>query len=155
LDVDPRLARDTEKTTAQAVELWKIVDRPNVMIKIPTTEAGLAAITRTLAEGISINVTLIFSVERYRAVMEAFLDGLDQAKSHGHDLSTIASVASFFVSRGTPRSTNASPPSTRGSITGAIDHSADTVGQPLPLSTFASAIQLVKESRWWASVVQR
>ena len=100
LDVDPRLARDTEKTTAQAVELWKIVDRPNVMIKIPATEAGgLAAITRTLAEGISINVTLIFSVERYRAVMEAFLDGLEQAKAHGHDLSTIASVASFFVSR--------------------------------------------------------
>ena len=99
LDVDPRLARDTEKTTAQAVELWKIVDRPNVMIKIPATEAGLAAITRTLAEGISVNVTLIFSVERYRAVMEAFLDGLEQAKVNGHDLSTIASVASFFVSR--------------------------------------------------------
>jgi len=99
LEVDPRLARDTDKTAAQAVELWKIVDRPNVMIKIPATEAGLAAITRTLAEGISVNVTLIFSVERYRAVMEAFLDGLEQAKANSHDLSTIASVASFFVSR--------------------------------------------------------
>jgi len=99
LEVDPRLAHETDETVAQAIELWKIVDRPNVMIKIPATEEGVPAITRTLAEGISVNVTLIFSVQRYRTVMEAFLHGLEQARGAGHDLSTIASVASFFVSR--------------------------------------------------------
>jgi len=99
IEVDPRLAHDTEKTATQAVELWETVDRPNVMIKIPATEAGLPAITATIARGISVNVTLIFSVERYRTVMDAYLDGLDQAKANGHDLSSIASVASFFVSR--------------------------------------------------------
>jgi len=99
LEVDPRLAHETDATVAQAIELWKIVDRPNVMIKIPATEGGVPAITRTLAEGISVNVTLIFSVQRYRTVMEAFLHGLEQARGAGHDLSTIASVASFFVSR--------------------------------------------------------
>jgi len=99
LEVDPRLAHETDETVAQAIELWKIVDRPNVMIKIPATEEGVPAITRTLAEGISVNVTLIFSVQRYRTVMEAFLHGLEQARGAGHDLSIIASVASFFVSR--------------------------------------------------------
>jgi transaldolase len=99
IEVDPRLAHDTDKTVAQAVELWKIVDRPNLFIKIPATEAGLPAITSTLAEGISVNVTLIFSVERHRAVMDAYLAGLQKAKEAGHDLSTIHSVASFFVSR--------------------------------------------------------
>jgi len=99
LEVDPRLAHETDETVAQAIELWKIVDRPNVMIKIPATEEGVPAITRTLAEGISVNVTLIFSVQRHRTVMEAFLHGLEQARGAGHDLSTIASVASFFVSR--------------------------------------------------------
>ncbi len=99
IEVDPRLAHDTEKTVAQAVELWKIVDRPNVMIKIPATEAGVPAIAQTLAQGITVNVTLIFSVERHRAVMDAFLDGMEQAKEAGHDLSTMESVASFFVSR--------------------------------------------------------
>ncbi len=99
IEVDPRLAHDTEKTATQAVELWETVDRPNVMIKIPATEAGLPAITATIARGISVNVTLIFSVERYRTVMDAYLDGLDQARANGHDLSSIASVASFFVSR--------------------------------------------------------
>jgi len=99
IEVDPRLAQETDKTAAQAIELWKIVDRPNAMIKIPATEAGLPAITATLAEGISVNVTLIFSVERYRKVMDAFLDGLDQAKANGHDLRRIGSAASFFVSR--------------------------------------------------------
>ena len=99
LEVDPRLAFDTEKTVAQAVELWKIVDRPNLFIKIPATEAGLPAITATLEEGISVNVTLIFSVQRYRAVMGAYLDGLRKAKIAGHDLAKIHSVASFFVSR--------------------------------------------------------
>lgn len=99
IEVDPRLAHDTDKTIAQAVELWKIVDRPNLFIKIPATEAGLPAITSTLAEGISVNVTLIFSVERHRAVMDAYLKGLEAAKKAGHDLSKIHSVASFFVSR--------------------------------------------------------
>ncbi|ONM50233.1 transaldolase [Nocardia donostiensis] len=99
IEVDPRLAFDAEKTTAQAVELWKIVDRPNLFIKIPATEEGLPAITATLAQGISVNVTLIFSVARYRAVMGAYLDGLRKAKVAGHDLATIHSVASFFVSR--------------------------------------------------------
>jgi transaldolase len=99
LEVDPRLARDTDATVAEAKDLWKAVDRPNLLVKIPATEAGLPAITSTLAEGISVNVTLIFSVERYRAVMVAYLDGLEQAAAHGHNLAGIASVASFFVSR--------------------------------------------------------
>lgn len=99
IEVDPRMAHDTDKTTEQAVELWKIVDRPNLLIKIPATEEGIPAIATTLAEGISVNVTLIFSVERYRAVMGAYLEGLEKAKQAGHDLSKIHSVASFFVSR--------------------------------------------------------
>jgi transaldolase len=99
LEVDPGLARDTEGTVAQALDLWKAVDRPNLLVKIPATEAGLPAITRALAEGVSVNVTLIFSVERYRAVMGAYLDGLEQAAANGHQLAGIASVASFFVSR--------------------------------------------------------
>ncbi|RCW40402.1 transaldolase [Halopolyspora algeriensis] len=99
LEVDPRLAHDTERTVAEAQELAKAVDRPNLFIKIPATAAGLPAITRTLAEGISVNVTLIFSVERYREVMDAFMAGLEQAQANGHDISRIMSVASFFVSR--------------------------------------------------------
>ncbi|WP_020672723.1 transaldolase [Amycolatopsis nigrescens] len=99
IEVDPRLAKDTEKTVAEAQDLWKTVDRPNILVKIPATEEGLPAITRTLAEGISVNVTLIFSVERYKAVIEAFFAGLEQAKANGHDLKGIHSVASFFVSR--------------------------------------------------------
>ena len=99
LEVDPGLARDTDGTVAQAIDLWKAVDRPNLLVKIPATEAGLPAITRTLAEGISVNVTLIFSVERYRAVMEAYLAGLEQASANGQQIARIASVASFFVSR--------------------------------------------------------
>ncbi|OLZ44606.1 transaldolase [Amycolatopsis sp. WAC 04169] len=99
IEVDPRLAKDSDKTVAEAQDLWKTVDRPNVLIKIPATEEGLPAITKTLAEGISVNVTLIFSVERYRAVIEAYFAGLEQAKANGHDLKGIHSVASFFVSR--------------------------------------------------------
>jgi transaldolase len=99
IEVDPRLAKDAERTAAEAKDLWKTVDRPNIFIKIPATEEGLPAITRTLAEGISVNVTLIFSVERYRAVIDAFFTGLEQAKANGHDLRSIESVASFFVSR--------------------------------------------------------
>lgn len=99
IEVDPRLAFDADRTIAQAVELWKIVDRPNLFIKIPATEAGLPAITATLEQGISVNVTLIFSVQRYRQVMGAYLDGLRKARAAGHDLAKIHSVASFFVSR--------------------------------------------------------
>ena len=99
IEVDPRLAHDTERTVAEAKALWWLVDRPNLFIKIPATEAGLPAITATLAEGISVNVTLIFGLDRYSAVMDAFLAGLEQARANGHDLTKIGSVASFFVSR--------------------------------------------------------
>jgi transaldolase len=99
IEVDPRLAHQTAPTIAEAKQLWWLVDRPNTFIKIPATVEGLPAISAVLAEGISVNVTLIFSLERYKAVMDAFLTGLEQAKANGHDLSTIESVASFFVSR--------------------------------------------------------
>lgn len=99
LEVDPRLAYQTDQTIAEAGALRWLVDRPNLFIKIPATEAGLPAITACLAQGISINVTLTFSLDRYGQVMEAFLAGLEQARDNGHDLSTIGSVASFFVSR--------------------------------------------------------
>jgi transaldolase len=99
IEVDPRLAWDTEGTIAEAKNLYKKVDKDNVLIKIPATLEGLNAITAVLAEGISVNVTLIFSLERYRAVINAFQSGLEQAKDNGRDLSKIHSVASFFVSR--------------------------------------------------------
>jgi transaldolase len=99
IEVDPRLAHETDKTILQAIDLWKTVDRPNLLIKIPATVGGLPAITAVIAEGISVNVTLIFSVERHRAVMDAYLSGLEKAREAGHDLSKIHSVASFFVSR--------------------------------------------------------
>jgi transaldolase len=99
IEVDPRLAADTAKTIAEAKQLWWLIDRPNLFIKIPATDAGIPAITATLAEGISVNVTLIFALERYDQVMDAFLAGMEQAKANGHDLSKMASVASFFVSR--------------------------------------------------------
>ncbi|HEY5878865.1 MAG TPA: transaldolase [Nakamurella sp.] len=99
IEVDPRLAHETQATIDQAAELHKIVDRPNVLIKIPATLAGLPAITATIAEGISVNVTLIFSLDRYKAVMDAYLTGLEQAAEADHDLAEIHSVASFFVSR--------------------------------------------------------
>jgi transaldolase len=99
LEVSPLLAHDTEGTLAEALDLWKAVDRPNLLVKIPATEAGLPAITGALAEGVNVNVTLIFSVERYRQVMEAFVEGLERASANGQTLAGIASVASFFVSR--------------------------------------------------------
>jgi len=99
IEVDPRLARDTQASIAEARALWWAVDRPNLFIKIPAARQGLAAIAECLAEGISINVTLIFSLSRYDAVMDAFLDGMERAQNAGHDLSSIGSVASFFVSR--------------------------------------------------------
>jgi transaldolase len=99
IEVDPRIANDTEKTVAEARALWWLVDRPNMFVKIPATVAGLPAISQCLSEGISINVTLIFSLQRYDAVMDAFLDGMERARAAGHDLARIGSVASFFVSR--------------------------------------------------------
>ncbi len=99
IEVDPGMARDTDLTVEMAQRLWKRVDRPNLLIKIPATEPGLPAIAATTAAGISVNVTLIFSLDRYRGVMDAYLYGLEQADANGHDLSTIHSVASFFVSR--------------------------------------------------------
>ncbi|RSX56063.1 transaldolase [Bifidobacterium dolichotidis] len=99
IEVDPRLAHETEATEKQAVELWEKVNRPNAMIKIPATLEGLPAITATLAKGISVNVTLIFSLERYEQVIDAFIEGIAQAAANGHPLEHIASVASFFVSR--------------------------------------------------------
>jgi transaldolase len=99
LEVDPRLAHGTEATIAEARHLAWLVDRPNTLIKIPATRAGLPAITEVVGRGISVNVTLIFSLERHRAVMDAYLAGLEQASKRGLDLSGIHSVASFFVSR--------------------------------------------------------
>ena len=99
IEVDPRIAHDSDKTTAEATALWWLVDRPNALIKIPATEAGLPSITAATAAGVSVNVTLIFSIERYRKVMDAYLSGLKQARGAGIDISTIRSVASFFVSR--------------------------------------------------------
>ncbi|MCR6690072.1 transaldolase [Cellulomonas sp.] len=114
IEVDPRLAKDTAATVAQAKALWAAVDRPNVLIKIPATVEGLPAITAVLAEGISVNVTLIFSLARYRAVLDAFVAGLEQARANGHDLTTVASVASFFVSR----------------VDAAVDPRLDAIGTP-------------------------
>jgi len=99
IEVDPRLAYDTAATIAEARALWWLVDRPNLFIKIPAARQGLPAIEACLAEGISINITLIFSLDRYDAVMTAFLAGLERARQAGHDLARIGSVASFFVSR--------------------------------------------------------
>jgi transaldolase len=99
IEVEPGLARDTEKTIAQAKELWETVGRDNVFVKIPATKEGLPAITETLAAGISVNVTLIFSLDRYKAVADAFLTGVEKAIENGHDVSKLGSVASFFVSR--------------------------------------------------------
>ena len=99
IEVEPGLARDAAGTVAEAQQLWAKVNRPNAMIKIPATVEGLEAITATIALGISVNVTLIFSLERHRQVINAYLAGLEKAKAAGIDLSTIHSVASFFVSR--------------------------------------------------------
>jgi transaldolase len=99
IEVDPRIAHHTAATSAEARALWWLVDRPNLFIKIPATVEGLPAISQALAEGISVNVTLIFSLDRYDGVMAAYLDGLERAQRAGHDLATLGSVASFFVSR--------------------------------------------------------
>lgn len=99
IEVEPGLAHDSEGTITQAKELFSKVNRENVMIKIPATVEGLSAITAVIAEGISVNVTLIFSLERYQQVIAAYIAGIKSAKANGHDLSKIHSVASFFVSR--------------------------------------------------------
>ncbi len=99
IEVDPRLATDTQATIAEARALWWLVDRPNLYVKIPAARQGLPAIAACLAEGISINVTLVFSLDRYDSVIDAFFDGMEEARRAGHDLSAMASVASFFVSR--------------------------------------------------------
>lgn len=99
IEVEPGLAHDTDGTVKQAKELFAKVNRENVMIKIPATKAGLSAITAVIAEGISVNVTLIFSLQRYQEVIAAYIAGIKKAKASGHDLSKIHSVASFFVSR--------------------------------------------------------
>lgn len=114
IEVDPRLARDTEATIATARRLWATVDRPNLFIKIPATVEGLPAITAAISEGISVNVTLIFSIDRYRAVVDAFMTGLEAARTAGIDLGPVASVASFFVSR----------------VDSAIDPRLDALGSP-------------------------
>lgn len=99
IEVDPRLAHEAEATLAQARELWAQIERPNLLVKIPATRAGLPAIRAAITEGISVNVTLIFSIERYRDVMEAYLAGLEARLDAGDDISAVRSVASFFVSR--------------------------------------------------------
>ena len=99
IEVEPGLANDAQGTILQAKQLFAKVDRENVMIKIPATKAGLTAITEVIAEGISVNVTLIFSLQRYREVIDAYIAGIEKAQANGHDVSKIHSVASFFVSR--------------------------------------------------------
>jgi transaldolase len=99
IEVSPMLAHETETTIAEARSLWWLVDRPNLFIKIPATKEGVPAIEQTLAEGTSVNVTLIFSLERYGEVIDAFMSGLERARAAGHDLSKLGSVASFFISR--------------------------------------------------------
>ena len=99
IEVDPRISGSADKTIAEARSLWWMVDRPNLYIKIPATLGSLPAISQALAEGISVNVTLIFSLERYAMVIDAFFDGLERARNAGIDLAAIGSVASFFVSR--------------------------------------------------------
>ena len=126
-EVDPRLAHDTARTVAEAKALWWLVDRPNLFIKIPATVEGLPAITATLAEGISVNITLIFCLERYARVIDAFLAGMEAARENGHDLSGIGSVASFFVSR----------------VDTEIDRRLDTSGRREPLRGKAAVANAV------------
>lgn len=99
LEVSPLLARDTKGTIQEARRLWKSLDRPNVFIKVPATKEGIPAIKQLISEGINVNVTLLFGLERYREVAEAYISGLEDAASSGRPLASIASVASFFLSR--------------------------------------------------------
>lgn len=99
IEVNPKLAARTEETLAEARHLWKEIDRPNLMIKIPATPEGLPAVQRCIADGINVNITLMFSMEQYRAVMEAYMAGLEERRDGGKDITAISSVASVFVSR--------------------------------------------------------
>jgi transaldolase len=123
IEVDPRLARNTQATIAEGTSLYKVVDRPNVMIKVPATVEGLPAITALIGQGISVNVTLIFSIERYAQVIDAFIEGVKIAESQGRDLSLIHSVASFFISR----------------IDSAVDKELKTIGNTSLLGKIALA----------------
>lgn len=114
LELDPTKADDTQASIAQGHEIWKRVDRPNLMLKVPGTPAGLPVIAEMLAHGYNVNVTLLFSVERYREVMEQFLIGLERRAADGHSLEGIASVASFFVSR----------------VDGEVDKQLEKIGTP-------------------------
>lgn len=146
IEVDPRLARDAQGTVEQATQLWQTVDRPNLMIKIPATPECLPAITEVIAAGISVNVTLIFSVDRYREVIDAYMAGLEKAQAAGLDLSTIESVASFFVSR----------------VDGAVDSLLEAVGTEEALElrgkaavanarlAYEAFVESVKTVRWSA-----
>jgi transaldolase len=154
IEVDPRIAQDAERTTAEARGLWWLVDRPNLFIKIPATLAGLPAITACLAEGISVNVTLIFSVERYRAVLDAYMTGLERRAANGRSLEGIESVASFFVSRvDTEVDRRLGEAATRGN---GEDFSADAArlrGQAAIANThlaYELYTQRVTSSRWQA-----
>jgi len=117
LEVNPELATDTEGTIAEATRLWREVDRPNAMVKIPGTAAGIPAITESLARGVSINITLLFSVERYAEVIEAFFQGLERRRAQGQPVDRLNSVASFFVSR----------------VDGRVDPALDKAGDPAKL----------------------
>ena len=99
LEVSPDLAHDTQGTIAEAARFWQLVDRPNLMIKIPATPAGIPAVYETLLNGINVNITLIFSIEAYRQVTDAYIRALEERNGHGLDIHMLASVASFFVSR--------------------------------------------------------
>ena len=123
LEVSPTLAHDTEGTVKQAKELWARVGRDNLMVKIPATREGIPAIAEVIAAGISVNVTLIFSLERYRMVIEAYLEGIARAQEAGHDIGAIRSVASFFVSR----------------VDAAIDPLLEKIGTPEALSLKSKA----------------
>ena len=142
LEVSPSLARDTAATIHEAERLWRSLDRPNAMIKIPGTAEGLPAIAHCIAAGISVNVTLLFSVERYREVIDAFLEGLERRRAAGQPLGAIASVASFFVSR----------------VDGKVDPLLDRLGDPhglrgrIAIANACAAYQLFEQSlatpRW-------
>lgn len=99
IEVDPRFARDTDKTISQGKQLWQIIDRPNLLIKVPATVEGLPAISELIAQGISVNVTLIFSVARYKQVLAAYAEGISRRINSNKSVSDIHSVASFFISR--------------------------------------------------------
>lgn len=141
LEVSPRLAHETEATLHEAERLWNAVGRPNAMIKIPGTQAGLAAITQSIAAGISVNVTLLFSVDRYAEVIEAFIQGLESRLERGLDISSIGSVASFFVSR------------VDGKVDALLNRSTDrTLRGKIAIANAALAYQLFRQSlktqRW-------